>query len=89
MYFRFIDKPERADVPMHPTIKSEDERRESVGIARSRVLARAGISSATWARWCAGFPPKPATAERFTAALNALIREGQKALEGAAPDPVS
>jgi hypothetical protein len=68
---------------MHDAIKPGEERRERAGIARSKVLARAGISSAAFARWKDGHPPKPANVKRFEDALDALIREGQAQLAAA------
>lgn len=64
---------------MHPDVKAADDRRERLGIPRSRVLARAGLSSSTWARW-QSFPPKPANLERFTAALDELKAEAERKL---------
>lgn len=48
-------------------------------IKPSTIIARAGVSSATWARWAAGGVPDLGAVRRMESALEDLIREAEAA----------
>lgn len=66
---------------MHPKVKEIEDRRASADIPRSRVLARAEISSSTFARWKAGESPSLRKLDKFAEVLEDLIAERARDLE--------